>query len=99
MSLEICVLSVEEAGRLENYGMWPVCKKHLHVSKGKARKFVEVEETHRFVGGNDTAVRDAGSISMIVATNTSRIWSPVACHDESGKAVMGLRTWGLASTR
>lgn len=99
VSLDVCVLSPAEAGRLEHYGIWPECKKHHHVSKNKAARFVATEETHRFVGGADTAVQSAGTLSMIVETNTSRVWSPVPCQDERGRAVMGLRTWGLASTR
>ncbi len=91
------MLSLEEAGRLENYGFWPVCKSglHKHIRKSKALQAVK-EETHRFVGGPDTKV---GFVSAIVAVNTSRVWTPVACHDEAGKLVIGLRTWGLQPLR
>lgn len=58
-----------------------------------------VEETHRFVGGADTAIAKAGVVTMIVPVNTSRVWSPVQCHSEDGSAVMGLRTWGLKPLR
>jgi hypothetical protein len=93
--LDICVLSLEEAARLENYGIWPTCKAHLHVRRKKAQEAIEAE-THRFVGGPDTKV---GFVSAIVATDCTRVWSPVRCHDESGKAIMGLRTWGLQPLR
>jgi hypothetical protein len=53
-------------------------------------------ETHRFVGGPDTAIEFA---SAIVPTSESRIWEPVACHDWNGKAIQGFRTWGKAPLR
>lgn len=89
--MDICILSPEETGRLEHYGIWPTCKAHLHMSKTKAIEAV-ASETHRFVGGPDTKV---GFASAVVETNTTRIWSPVQCHDATGKAVRGMRTWGL----
>jgi hypothetical protein len=94
--LDICVLSLEEAGRLEHYGVWPSCKAHHHISGTKALDFVTKDETHRFVGGPDTKIEFA---SAIVSVNTTRIWCPVACHHESGKAIMGMRTWGLQPLR
>lgn len=94
-TLEVCILSLEEAGRLEHWGIWPTCKAHLHMRKSKALAAVK-QETHRFVGGPDTKVE---FVSAIVEVNTTRVWSPVACHDESGKAIMGLRTWGLQPLR
>lgn len=96
MSQEICVLSLEEAGRLEHYGIWPTCKAHLHMKKTKALEAVTVLETHRFVGGTDTKVE---FVSAIVPVDTTRVWSPVQCHDETGRAVLGLRTWGLPALR
>lgn len=95
LSKEICVLSLEEAGRLENWGIWPACKAHLHMKKRKALEAVEAE-THRFVGGPDTKVEFA---SAIVPVNTTRIWTPVQCHSMDGKTVMGMRTWGLQPLR
>jgi hypothetical protein len=94
--LAICVLSLEEAGRLEHYGIWPSCKSHRHMSKADAATAVSKDETHRFVGGPDTAVAFA---SAIVPVCVDRIWSPVQCHHESGRAIMGMRTWGLKPLR
>lgn len=89
--LDICVLSLEEAGRLEHYGIWPACKAHRHMKKTAALEAIKAE-THRFVGGPDTKIEFA---SCIVEVNTTRIWSPVACHDIDGKTIQGMRTWGL----
>lgn len=94
--MSICVLSLEEAGRLEHYGIWPTCKAHRHMKKDDAIAAVSKAETHRFVGGPDTAVE---FVSAIVPVNTDRIWCPVQCHHESGKAIMGMRTWGLKPLR
>ena len=94
--LDICVLSVEEAGRLENYGIWPMCKAHRHMSRNAATDSVLCDETHRFVGGPDTKV---AFVSAIVPVDCSRIWSPVQCHDTDGKAILGFRTWGLKPAR
>lgn len=65
------------------------------MARNKALTAVE-QETHRFVGGPDTKVE---FVSAIVAVNTSRVWSPVQCHDETGLRVLGLRTWGLQPLR
>lgn len=89
--MDICILSLEEAGRLEHYGIWPACKAHRHMKKQDAFAAV-LAETHRFVGGADTQVE---FVSAIVAVNTTRVWSPVQCHDANGRLVLGLRTWGL----
>lgn len=89
------MLSLEEAARLENYGIWPSCKAHYHMKKSKALAAVEAE-THRFVGGPDTKIEFA---SAIVEVNTTRVWSPVKCHNEDGSLIMGLRTWGLQPLR
>jgi hypothetical protein len=94
ISLDICVLSVEEAARLEVHGIWPSCKKHLHMTKAKADSMVEAEE-HRYVGGPNTKV---GFVSAVVPTGGRGIWTPVQCHAENGKALMGMRTWGLKAT-
>jgi hypothetical protein len=88
------VLSLEETGRLENYGVWPVCRNHRHVPKRDAVKAVEAEE-FRFVGGPDTAV---AFVSAIVPVNTSGMWVPVQCHDYDGRKIQGFRTWGIAPT-
>jgi hypothetical protein len=89
-------LSFEETGRLEHYGIWPSCKAHLHVSKTKALEMVAKAETHRFVGGPDTRV---GFVSAIMRIPEAKIWEPVACHDWSGRALQGYRTWGVQPTR
>lgn len=96
--MQICVLSAEEAGRIEHWGVWPVCKGHKHISRSAAHKAV-ADDTHRFVGGADTAIADAGVVTMIVPVNTARIWSPVQCHSEDGKTIMGFRSWGLKPLR
>lgn len=93
--MDVCVLSLEEAGRFENWGRWPTCKAHLHISKNKAKAGAEAGE-YRFIGGPDTLV--PGEVSMIVPTKI-RQWKPVQSHMEDGSAVIGLRTWGNASTR
>jgi hypothetical protein len=81
---------MEETGRIEKYGVWPVCKKHKHITRNAATRMVG-EDTHRFVGGRDTLVQ---YISAIVPVKTGKLWQPVPCHDETGAAIMGLRTWG-----
>lgn len=91
---DVCVLSLEEAGRLEHYGFWPICRNHQHVKRNAALESV-LQETHRFVGGADTKVE---FVSAIVAVNTSRVWTPVQCHDENGSLLLGMRTWGLQPT-
>lgn len=92
--LNICVLSQEEAGRLEHWGIWPTCKAHKHVKRTEALAAV-ASDNFRYVGGPDTEIAAAGHVSMIVPTATTRIWSPVACHDANGKAIQGFRTWGM----
>ena len=97
LSVEYCVLSVEEAARLENWGVWPCCRKtHLHINKTKALEMVRAE-THRLVGGVDTRVRDA--VTMIVPVAVGRMWRPVQAHNVDGSMIMGFRTWGLERTR
>jgi hypothetical protein len=98
LSLDICVLSMEEAGRLENYSIFPSCKKHLHIKRSKADAAVQAE-THRYIGGNDTKVAGIGHLSMIVPVNCGALWQPVACHGYDGKAIMGFRTWGLPASQ
>lgn len=89
--MDICVLSAEETGRLEHYGIWPSCKAHRHMKKELALAAIKAE-THRFVGGPDTRVEFC---SAIVEVNTTRIWSPVQCHSADGAVLIGMRTWGL----
>lgn len=92
---QYCILSLEETGRLEHYGMWPSCKNHPHVFKSYAKYLVN-RDTHRFVGGQDTKIEFA---SAIVPVNTSRNWQPVQCRGEDGAILMGLRTWGLVPAK
>lgn len=92
--LDICVLSLEEAGRLEVYGIWPRCKAHIHMKKNAAELAIR-QETHRFVGGPNTKIEFA---TAIVPVNTSGMWGPVQCHDYNGKTLQGFRTWGLQPT-
>jgi hypothetical protein len=93
-----CVLSIEETARLENYGIFPVCRAHRHVKRAEAEDCI-AKETHRFVGGANTAVNKIGVHSMITEVNTSRIWTPVACHAYNGRPIQGMRTWGLSPAR
>lgn len=91
MSLEVCVLSAEDAGRLEHWGVWwETCRAHKHVKLTKAQEMVASDE-FRFVGGPGTKVKYA---SAIVATRESAGWVPVACRDWDGHLLQGLRVWG-----
>jgi hypothetical protein len=90
VSVQICVLSREEAGRLENWGIWFNCAGHRHISKTKALEAVQAD-THRVVGGKGTKV-DYCTAVVPVAERSG--WVPVQCHDYNGRPVMGLRTWG-----
>jgi hypothetical protein len=111
MAVKFCLLSVEEAARLEHWSIWPCCYKtgkpklnrdekfasHRHISRLEAEMMVSVE-THRLVGGADTCVSSAGPITAIVPVNVGGMWSPVAAGLETGEALMGFRTWGLQKT-
>ena len=90
------MLSAEEAGRLEHWGIWPTCKAHRHVKKTEAVRLI-VAGTHRQIGGADTAA--PGFVSAVVPLEVGRIWSPVQCHDMTGKTLAGMRTWGLRPLR
>jgi hypothetical protein len=91
------VLSQSEAARLENWGIWPCCKKsHYHIKKSKALAMVKAD-THRFVGGADTRIKTP--VSMIVALGEPVMWQPVACRNTDGSALMGMRIWGRPATR
>lgn len=68
----ICLLSPEEAARLEHFGIWPRCKSHKHLKKSEADELINAD-THRYVGGSDTRVRTP--VTMIVACITNeRVW-------------------------
>lgn len=66
-----CLLSFSEAHLLERRGVIPKCKNHVHVDVEQAVKLV-LEDTHRFIGGNDTSV--AAGWSAIVETDNNREW-------------------------
>ena len=91
----VCVLSANEAGRLEHYGIWPQCKNHLHVNKRSAAARV-TEGACRHVGGEGAEV---GEQASMITLNRVTIWQPVQAHMEDGRAVIGLRTWGLKARR
>ena len=94
MSREVCVLSVEEAARFENWSVWPSCRKcHHHIKASEAAEMIAAE-THRYVGGADTMMKDAGKVSMIVPVVVGRMWQPVATS-----RLLGFRTWGLEHAR
>lgn len=93
--MDVCVLSLEEAGRLENWGVWPQCRNHRHIKKREAKE-LEAANACRFLGGRGTTI---GDVSMVVVLGSRGIWSPVACHGDDGKAIMGFRTWGLQPAR
>ena len=93
--MDVCVLSLEEAGRLEHWGRWPTCKAHIHISKNKARRGVEAGE-YRWVGGEETHVKSP--VTMVTSARIG-MWKPVQAHSEDGRAVIGLRTWGLERQR
>ena len=93
--VKICVLSQREAARLEHFGIWPECKYHLHVKKTEALAMVEAD-SHRFIGGPDTQIKTP--VTMIVKLGEPVIWQPVACRNDDGSALMGLRIWGRPRT-
>lgn len=93
MANDICVLSLEEAGLLEQYCEWPKCRNHIHIKKREAADLVAAD-THRFVGGADTLVKTP--VSMIVPVGEPLMWIPVPCHAADGTMLMGMRTWGNA---
>ena len=99
MSREVCVLSVEEAARFENWSVWPCCRKcHHHIKPSEAAAMIAAE-THRYVGGADTMMKDAGKVSMIVPVALGRMWQPVPAGNSDGSRLIGMRTWGLARSR
>lgn len=63
--IKICVLSVEDTARLENFGHWPRCQSHKHVTIAEANQMVR-DDSHRWVGGTDTMV--ATPVTMITPT-------------------------------
>jgi hypothetical protein len=93
---EICVLSPEEAGRLENWGIWPLCKAHKHIKRREAADGAKAGLL-RYVGGEDTEAH--GATSMVVASGEVAMWQPVPCRDLNGREILGLRVWGNAPAR
>ena len=88
----ICLLSDEEAGRLENYGDWPQCKNHHHASSTKVLRLAEAGLV-RFLGGPGTKI--PSPVSMVVASK-QRQWQPVPCANTDGSQLLGMRIWGNA---
>lgn len=89
-SLDVCLLSVEEAARFEHQGVWPACKAHRHMKRSKALALITSEEA-RYVGGSDTKL--GCETSMIVPVRQGALWQPVPTA-----GLMGFRTWGLPRT-
>jgi len=90
---DYCVLSVEEAARLEVYSAWPRCCDHSHIKRKDALGLV-ADETHRLVGGQDTKIQFP--VTMIVPVALGREWKPVPCRNHDGSMILGLRSWGLS---
>ena len=88
---DVCVLSSEECGRLENWATWPACKSHRHVKRKEAEELVE-SGIARWAGGEDTAVKTP--VSMIVRNRITSVWQPVPTS-----GLLGFRTWGLSPQR
>jgi hypothetical protein len=88
--LDVCVLSAEEAGRLEHWGIWPTCKAHHHIKKREAVEGAAAGLV-RYLGGEGTKIQYP--VSMVTATRID-IWQPVPTA-----GVIGLRTWGLPRHR
>lgn len=95
ITVDVCLLSSQEAGRFEHWGIWPKCKGHRHLKRDAALAGALAGE-YRFIGGEGTQV--PGPVSMVTKTRVS-MWKPVQAHNEDGSAVIGLRTWGLAPQR
>jgi hypothetical protein len=95
--MDICVLSSTEAGRLENYGLFPVCKAHRHITKKAAIEGAE-SGVLRFlmVGLTDDTKKP---VSMVTKAGEVSMWQPVPCRNTDGSALMGLRVWGNARSR
>ena len=89
--MDICLLSFEEAGRLEHYGVWPACKSHRHIGKEEAA-YGAANGAYRFLGGSGTLI--AGPVSMVVSVR-STMWKPVVTSMPDGTKLLGMRTWGL----
>lgn len=92
--LDICVLSAEEAGRLENWGIWPACKSHKHIKRREAVAGAESGE-YRFLGGEGTKIQ--GAVSMVTAVRVT-IWRPVSTSMLDGTRLRGFKVWGLKPT-
>ncbi len=81
------MLSAEEAGRLEHYGILPTCESHLHFSGKEAAQLTRTGAV-RWVGGKDTCVQSP--VSMVTLVRVKQ-WQPVPTA-----GLLGLRVWGLA---
>jgi hypothetical protein len=92
--MDVCMLSMEEAGRLEHYDVWPKCRHHRHVKRREADALAEAG-THRYLGG-EGAKHETHFYLVPVSV---QIWQPVACHDWDGRPLMGMRTWGAPGVK
>jgi len=90
--LSVCILSQEEAGRLEHWRIWPVCKAHRHCSRKIADAEAKAGDA-RYLDGPD-----GSPLSMIVPVGPS-MWTPVGTSTLSGVKLQGMRVWGNASKR
>jgi hypothetical protein len=79
------MLNQTETARLENYGIWPSCKRHYHISRREALKMLEAD-THRLVGGLNTKVPTYTTMIVPCITN-DRVWRNVPCGGPQGYVV------------
>ena len=92
MVTPICVLSAEETGKFEFYGVWPTCKHHKHITRKDAATLIDAD-THRYVGGADTAI--ATPVSMITECNNNHyVW-----RNRSSGGPLGVVTKQFVSMR
>ena len=92
------MLNSAEAGRLENWGIWPCCKKsHIHISKTKAIEGAQAG-LYRFlmVGPSESEKKP---VSMVTLSGEAAMWQPVPTSMPDGSHLMGMRTWGLPRSR
>ena len=63
--MDVCVLSLTELGRLENWGLLPACKCHRHISAVEAIQGVR-EDVYRAL--------DSLPFAVIEQTSNGRVW-------------------------
>ena len=64
--MDVCVLSLAELGRFENWSLLPACKHHYHIPTVEAIQGVR-DDTYRAVDGLPFAV--------IECSSNGRVWS------------------------